>query len=446
MPMTAANRNEELRVFYNALADRTLEPGDPAYVQNVHQESTGDPIEDLVAQVLWNQGGGTYLFTGQRGTGKSTELRRLRRDLEREGCEVFLLDMANYLHETEPVEIGDFLISLMGALSDEVARKHDQAWLPQQESYWERISAFLLKTDVTVKELDLKTIKFGLKEDRTFKQKIQKAAANHVAPLVSDARAFASALVKRLEQELGADKRLVVIADSVERLRGVNAESAKKVFDSVVALFSGNPDRLRYSPLHIVYSVPPYLSALTANLSALYSSRLVSLASVRVFKTPSALASRQPDDDRDGRLAVMESLVSARYADWGSVLTPAQLKRLAIASGGDIRDYFRLLRDLLVKARNPAQSLPVPDLVLDSVENAMRREMLPIPANHQDWLKRIAASHTDELDDLSGLATFAGFLDSRVVLNYRNGKDWYDVHPLLWDLIDQHEPRRPAAG
>ena len=115
MVITALNRNQELGLFFNALKDRPLEPDDAEYVSRVHDEDDDDPIADLARQILWNEGGGTYLFTGQRGTGKSTELRRLRRDLRAQNCEVVLHDMGAYLHETEPVEVGDFLISLMGA-------------------------------------------------------------------------------------------------------------------------------------------------------------------------------------------------------------------------------------------------------------------------------------------------------------------------------------------
>ena len=32
----------------------------------------------------------------------------------------------------------------------------------------------------------------------------------------------------------------------------------------------------------------------------------------------------------------------------------------------------------------------------------------------------------------------AHFLDNRLVLNYRNGSDWYDVHPLLREVVDAH--------
>jgi hypothetical protein len=36
------------------------------------------------------------------------------------------------------------------------------------------------------------------------------------------------------------------------------------------------------------------------------------------------------------------------------------------------------------------------------------------------------------------LPTLAHFLDNRLILNYRNGSDWYEVHPLLRDVIDTY--------
>ena len=62
MLITAQNRNEELGRFFNALTDRPLEPDDAAYVPRVHDEDNDDPIADLARQILWNEGGGTYLL------------------------------------------------------------------------------------------------------------------------------------------------------------------------------------------------------------------------------------------------------------------------------------------------------------------------------------------------------------------------------------------------
>ena len=434
-----SERADELGRFFASLKDRPLEPDDPAYVPGVHLEASGDPINDLARQIAWDQGGGTYLFTGQRGTGKSTELRRLRRDLQAQGCTVFLLDMSSYLLETEPIEIGDFVISLMGALSDEVEKLYQVA--PAGRSYWQRAVDFM-HTEVAVKEFSAQGLKLELKGNPTFKEKIQAASRNNLSALVRDARNFVLEVCELVQALDGAGRKIVLIADSVERLRGVNADGAKKVFDSAVALFSGNPDNLKFPPLHVVYSVPPYLSALTANLSALYSSQMVFLASAHVFETPAADKSRQPSARG---LDALRRMVSQRYANWEAVLSAPQLDRLALATGGDIRDFFRLIAACLVKASNPALGLPVSDQVLTDVENAMRREMLPIPDEDKDWLKEIATTKQAELKTMDRLSTLGRYFDTRLVLNYRNGSDWYDVHPLLWKVIDAHESR-PDTG
>ena len=216
---------------------------------DLHRENASDPIEDLAGQIAWDDGGGTYLFTGQRGTGKSTERRRLRKLLRDQGCVVFLLDMSDYLFETEPIEIGDFLIMLMGALSDAVEKAYGQA--RAQRSYWQRIADFL-QTEVNLKEVDVKGMKFALKEDRTFKEKIQAASRDSVAALVRDARVFVRESLALVSERDGTGRKVVLIADSVERLRGVNADGARKVFDSAVTLFSGNPDSLRFPGMHVV--------------------------------------------------------------------------------------------------------------------------------------------------------------------------------------------------
>jgi hypothetical protein len=64
--------------------------------------------------------------------------------------------------------------------------------------------------------------------------------------------------------------------------------------------------------------------------------------------------------------------------------------------------------------------------------------MLPIPEDHLVWLKRITQTHATCLEKDADLPTLAQFLDNRLVLNYRNGSDWYDVHPLLRDVVDTH--------
>ena len=78
-------------------------------------------------------------------------------------------------------------------------------------------------------------------------------------------------------------------------------------------------------------------------------------------------------------------------------------------------------------------------------ENQARTEMLPIPDEYLSWLQRISKSHAAELAVESHLPTLARFLDGRLVLIYRNGDDWYDIHPLLRGIVDAHVPSAADA-
>jgi hypothetical protein len=438
-----ADNQKALRAFYNALKDEPLEPDDRFYVPGLHTEDVGgDPIIDLATQIDWNEGGGVYPFTGQRGTGKSTELRRLRVELRNRGHVAYLADMAEYMNLTTTVEVGDFLISIMGALSERVEAEYRDD--PTYESYWDRIVKFL-GTDVKLDGIDLKgggtTLKLSLREDPDFRRRVQEGLRGHVAKLAQQARDFATSVVALIRKKTGeVDKKVVLIVDSVERIRGVGGD-AETVYKSVENLFSGHADKLVFPPLHVVYTIPPYLPILSAGIGAFLGGGAVySLPSVHVFKN----RSREP---AEAGLNIMEDIVDKRYRDWQAILTFDALRRLALSSGGDLRDFFRLIRICLTRAAAPATSLPVGPHILEHAETLVRNEMLPLAGEDLEWLKRIAASKDACLDAVKNLPVLARYFETKLVLNYRNGSDWYDVHPLLREQVDAYVcPTSPPAG
>jgi hypothetical protein len=261
----AQSTRDELKALYNALADRVLEPGDPVYVAEVNCGSGADAIEEIATEVDWQEGGGVCLFTGQRGTGKSTELKRLKLRLEDLGAVVFYVDLSEYMLLTKEVEISDFLVSLAGSMSEQVQARYGGS--PGNRSYWERLTLFL-QTKVDFKELGVKLpgldIKAALKNDPDFKRRVQEAARGHVAQLVQDAHGFLAEAVNFVRQAEGdANRKVVLLVDSVERIRGVGNE-AMAVYESVRNLFFGHAEHLNVPMLHIVYTIPPYLSVLAA--------------------------------------------------------------------------------------------------------------------------------------------------------------------------------------
>lgn len=73
--------------------------------------------------------------------------------------------------------------------------------------------------------------------------------------------------------------------------------------------------------------------------------------------------------------------------------------------------------------------------------------MLPIADDDRAWLGKIAASHDPELPSLDKLPDFARLQQGKYVLQYRNGDDWYALHPLLRGEIGlDHGDENGQAG
>ena len=133
------------RDFFRQLNDAALEPDDPRYVRIYDDEriSADDPIALMQTTIEWTVGASVQLFSGFRGSGKSTELRRLRARLRDSGYLVLLFDAEDYLNLSIPVDVPDFLLAMAGALGEAVVDSGLLADDPAKISYWDRFQSFL---------------------------------------------------------------------------------------------------------------------------------------------------------------------------------------------------------------------------------------------------------------------------------------------------------------
>ena len=425
-------RNARLKVLYNQLQDRPLEPDDPFYVNYLEQQPEHDSIRALATRIAWSEAASVNLLSGQRGSGKSTELRRLRKYLQDEdSCIVLLCDMRDYLNLTKPIEITDFLISLMVALNLAVIEHYGKNFT--KENYWDRLINFL-NAEVEIKGLTLEGalpggkvgISASLKDDPSFKSQLQIHLRGHVSKLVRQAHEFAGEIVQFIrDQENDPDKKVVLLSDSMEQFRGLGSE-ASNVYESVADLFCAHADNLQIPLLHVVYTVPPYLNALAPNLGQILGGNpIANLPSVHIRNRDGSL-------DKNGLgLATLRDMVARRCPDYLSIFTDGQIDDMAEATGGDFRNFFRLLRDCLIRAATATGTLPMSDAIITDAKNTLCRDMLPIAEADKEWLRKIAKSQKTELASVDKLPQLARFLDAHLVLNYRNDDDWYYIHPLL---------------
>lgn len=432
------NPKQKLKELYQALRDKPLDPADEQdakwYVPYV-QELPSDPITEIFDEINFSESESLHYVTGQRGTGKSTELHRLREKLDDGGFIVLYVDMLDYLHMSEPAEISDFLIAVSGGLANAVSQHHG---LSVEESFWKDFKAFIGRLEfekaMIKTSLDLSPVKFGadisarLRADDTFKRQLQKATRGYTNELVKQVHDFSVAVVAALRKKYkNPDLQVAVIIDSFEQIRGYYG-NVKEVHQSVVRLFGADGKHLRLPMMHAVITVPPYLSGVAdAGLMP------VSLPSVHVRD----FASGEPDPTG---IAVLQSMVYQRSEHAREIFTDAALRELAIASGGDIRDFFMLVSSVLVKAGSQlVAGFPVDDKLVSQAKEKLRRNLLPIDDVSARWLYRVSTTKQVELGEQDDLSDLALLFDLHLIIHYQNGDDWYDIHPLISDYVAERK-------
>jgi hypothetical protein len=424
-----------LEKFYKSLSGKNafpLEPDSRLYVPIHDANPEKDPIRALLTRIKFAESESVNLLTGFRGNGKSTELRRLKKLLEELGYKVFLVDMLKHMVMVKPVELSDFILSLTTALT--ISVQDEEGFDAVREGYWERLVAFL-NSEVKIKDLTLAVeagtgsaeLALALRTDHNLKKRVQEHLRGHLTTLVKDAQKFVMDIVTTLRaKEQNEDLKVVLLIDSLEQLRGTGTD-AQEVYSSVVELFSGQASNLEFPFLHVVYTVPPYLSAMAGNIGRLLGGHPIS-------SWPNIHVRDENGNDDDAGMKIMEEIIAKRYSRWAEFFQPTQLYRLARSSGGDIRDFFRLVRECLVLL-DTTGGTKVKEYILDSVEQQLLGELTPIAIEDADWLARIEQSKETSLQRIEDLPRLARFLDGNLIMNYQNGHPWYDVHPLLREEI-----------
>ena len=425
------NYMEAIRAFHGAISGKNaeaLEYNDPKYVPILEQSPRNDPISRLAFGIGLSVSESTHLLTGFRGNGKSTQLRRLRTLLKEKGCAVILVDIYKHILQNKPIELGDFLLSLAAAFNEAVAEQFPELTDIKNvnDSFQKRLADFFkhLHFNRSGLSVELSVLGLQLKRDPTFKQQLQEKLRGHLSGLVGAVHNYVGDMVEVL-RDGDPDKKAVLLVDSLEHIRGIG-EDAPAVYNSVVEMFQGQASNLALPALHVVYTVPPYLIVSAPNTGNAFGANAI-------HRWPNVhVRDKQGQVDENG-IATMVALIDKRYPDWASLMSEAQLATMASVSGGDIRDFFRLVRDALLSlgvAHKPNETALLSEEQLAAGIMRLKNDFF-LAKDDKKLLLAIHQSKEAELSSVDDLPTLMRFMDGNLIMNYLNGEPWYDVHPIL---------------
>jgi hypothetical protein len=382
------------------------------------------------------------LFTGHIGCGKSTELLRLKLELEADGFHVVYFESSEDLEMTD-VDIADVLL----AIARRVSQSLEKLRLEEPNKLKELLQSALsvLNAEVTGVKLKVPAGEFGVTTDKekftlafgigeiTAKAKsnamLREKLNQYLAPqkntlLEAINQEILEPAIAKLKQQ--GRKGLVVIVDNLDRI-----DNRPKPWGRTQQeyLFVDQGESLMKLNCHLVYTMP---------LSLKFSNDYGTLTQ-RFLEDPRVLPMvpvQWPDGStHEQGMGLMKQMVLARaYPD----LHPQErlrnitdiidnnttLERLCRMSGGHVRDLLRLLNTWIMEE----MSLPLTGNTLEAVIRARRNEMI-MPISDEEWE---LLSHVQRRKKVSDDEGYKKLIRSRFVFEYRDGgESWFDVNPIL---------------
>jgi hypothetical protein len=261
-----------------------------------------------------------------------------------------------------------------------------------------------------------------LKNNPSFHARAEAALRGRFQQFASEAQTVMAQAVVRLRQARGSyAQRVVVIADSLEKITHLRDEDREAVETSMETLFVSHARLLRL-PCHVVYTFPLWLRYHRADLGANYDCEPLVLPMVKIAE-PNGGHVAAGLDKLCELVARRVDVASVFGPDRGSTLLP-----LVHASGGYPRDLIRMVRTLLMESRIFPVRAEDTERVIAQLAEAYSNTILETDL---EVLAEVAQTHGFPRRDREQVAAFARLLGRWLVLAYRNGSEWYDLHPLV---------------
>jgi len=365
----------------------------------------------------------TVLFSGHVGSGKTTELRWLMRELEtdKEGqCfHVVWVDALEFL-DINSVQLPEFLVALFNAIVEDPLLRPIVGVSATAKKLWASIRTWLKPIGVELElgiPAGIAMLKAKVKTEFGLQGRMRERLHERVTELMTDLSDLLVDLRIGLAKQGVQD--LVIIADNLEKIvfAELDHHGAKNTHDLFFVEQLPTVQRLH---AHIILTIPVSLHFTHARLRQVFLNPTVKVLPMVAVHLP-----REPSKPYEKGVAVLKALLAARV-DTAILFADDAALTLAIElSGGVIRDLFRIVLESL--SLKPAMHLTVAD-----VENGV----LDIVRSYERMLQ--GKAYLPGLHEIAACSCFpVGFneaarnalLHSMVVLEY-NGEIWYDVHPL----------------
>lgn len=364
------------------------------------------------------------LFSGVPGSGKTTELLRLKKRLADpyEGnLFTVMIDAEETLDLLSPPHIVDILLSVVFHVEKAVAeKKNGEAMDALENGFMRRFWNFLEETDAAFGRGELSVPQLGrlvyeMKNRGRLRERAREAAALDFSRFASEAAEELEHLKEAVIREFNRNG-IAVIFDSLEKISAISSEldaamdSAELVFKELAIV---------KLPVKAVYTVPAALAPRVRGVDFL------PLIQVR---------DRNGDSDEKGinagREIIKRRLPQNAIKEIFGPDCDERIDRMILQSGGNPRDLLQLLQKAVAH-----EGYPVTDTDLEKFYAEIAGDYrIAVPKENYDWLVNVWKDKFLVIENDRDRKIAGQMLADGAVLRYFDLDLWFDLHPAVCEI------------
>lgn len=391
-----------------------------------------DILIELGKRIQRSQQPTCQLYSGHRGGGKSTELRRLTQDLEQKGCMVVYFSAEDEDINPEDVEYADILLACTRHLLEGLRIADPKPVLNWLKERWQALQD-VMQTKITLDDKvsaevqiqQLAKITASIRTQPSQRHQIRQLLNPHTETLVAALNQFIADAKTKLPP---GKTKLVVIADGLEKITLIARENGRSNHDEI---FIDRCEQLKALDCHVIYTVPIslVLSNRASDLMEIYNCAPQVLPMITVQTRDGQPYAAGIEKLKEIIRLRVQAVAKAKGLSLEAEVfdSPESLQRLCAISGGHVRNLI-LLVQLAIDYNE--DHLPIATISLQQAIRQLRKTYRDT-VNDDQWtlLAKVFRSKRIPHDQ-----QHRSLLFTRCLLEYVDKEAWHDVHPVLRDV------------
>ncbi len=419
---------DRLAIFQEAYRNLDLLPLLDQRELEQFRVSYGEEVLEELQQLIEDDDtrSGKTLFSGHRGCGKSTLLAEFGRRCQKSSFFVVFFSIAD-LFESPDVSHTNILYAVAVSLITEAEREGVEIKPSLKDPLFRwfatrtRIeSSTPVSADLSA-GFDFKFIKGILKSEASVREEIKHEFEQKISELVARINIIAA------EIQAATKKQVLVIIDDLDKL---DLGDVEKIFKNhIKALFQPG--------FRIIYTIP-VSSLRDASLRAvLVSESNDQIVVMPVSKLFARTDRRRPDAQPiDSAVQPLREMLHRRIPN--GLMLPDIATQIVFHSGGVLRELIRLSNICCRLCLRRVRRKPNEETVID--EAIFQEAVQDLRLDFETTLSKadydiLSTTYAHLQPDDPKAQEFLDLLHGLHVLEYRNAEIWYDLHPIVIDLL-----------